>query len=231
MLFAKELTIALKKRGIKTFPDVNTSWHFNDKLGQKYLLEAIGAPIVPSYAFYTAAEARKWSQLTNYPKVFKLRGGASSVNVRLVKNRKTANKLIRKAFSSGFRLINRKAVIIDKLHQFQRTKKIDKFIELVKAVIRIFIPTELEKMSGRDKGYIYFQDFFSDNEFDTRLFIIGDKCFGTRRFNRKNDFRASGSKMWATSKEFFDIKAVKLAYELAERLEHTINRTRFFSQR
>ena len=37
-LFARQLTISLKK-GIKVFPDVNTAWHYDDKLGQKYLLK------------------------------------------------------------------------------------------------------------------------------------------------------------------------------------------------
>src|SRR4051812_29552347 len=53
LLFAKQLTISLEKKGLKVFPDVNTSWHFEDKVGQKYLLEAIGAPLVDSYVFYS----------------------------------------------------------------------------------------------------------------------------------------------------------------------------------
>ena len=47
-LFARQLTISLEKKGIKVFPDVNTAWHHDDKVGQKYLLEAIGAPLVKS---------------------------------------------------------------------------------------------------------------------------------------------------------------------------------------
>lgn len=38
--------------GIKSCPDENTCWHFDDKIGHKYLLEAIDAPLAPSYVFY-----------------------------------------------------------------------------------------------------------------------------------------------------------------------------------
>ena len=77
------------------------------KLGQKYLLEAIGAPCIPSYVFYDKKDAIKWLNKTTFPKVFKLRGGASSVNVKLIKNRKQAIKIIRKSFTKGFKNFNR----------------------------------------------------------------------------------------------------------------------------
>ena len=52
VLFAKQLLYSLQMSGVKVFPDFNTGWHFDDKVGQKYMLEAIGAPMVPSYVFY-----------------------------------------------------------------------------------------------------------------------------------------------------------------------------------
>ena len=88
VLFARQLTISLEKKEIKVFPDVNTAWHFDDKVGQKYLLEAIGAPLVKSYVFYSRQEALDWLDTTTFPKVFKLRSGASSVNVSLAKTKK-----------------------------------------------------------------------------------------------------------------------------------------------
>ena len=48
-LFAKSLLFSLEIAGVKVFPNFNTAWHFDDKVGQKYLLEAIGAPLVKSY--------------------------------------------------------------------------------------------------------------------------------------------------------------------------------------
>ena len=46
--------------GTPVFPNYNTSWHFDDKVGQKYFLEAIDAPLVPSHIFYSKKEALEW---------------------------------------------------------------------------------------------------------------------------------------------------------------------------
>ena len=102
VLFAKQLTYSVKAVGKKVFPDFETCWHFDDKVGQKYLLEAIGAPLVPSYVFYTKKEALEWVDKAIFPKVFKLRGGAGSANVRFAKNKSTAIALINRAFGNGF---------------------------------------------------------------------------------------------------------------------------------
>lgn len=48
-LFARQLTLSLEKAGIRVYPDSATSWHYDDKLGQKYLLEAMRLPHVPTY--------------------------------------------------------------------------------------------------------------------------------------------------------------------------------------
>lgn len=42
VLAAKPILFALEQAGVQVFPDFSTGWHFDDKVGQKYLLEAIG---------------------------------------------------------------------------------------------------------------------------------------------------------------------------------------------
>src|SRR5690554_3906527 len=102
VLAAKPILFSLESAGINVFPDFRTVWHFDDKVAQKYLLEAINAPLVPSYVFYDKQEALQWANTTSYPKVFKLKGGAGSANVKLVKTYKEAKRLINKAFGKGF---------------------------------------------------------------------------------------------------------------------------------
>jgi len=93
-IFAKQLLFSLEVSGKKVFPDFHTGWHYDDKVGQKYLFEAIGAPLVPSYVFYSKESAIQWINETNFPKVFKLRNGAGSWNVELVKiNQRLVNWL------------------------------------------------------------------------------------------------------------------------------------------
>ena len=55
-LFAKQLLFSLETAGKTVFPDIKTTWHYDDKVGQKYLLESIKAPFVPTYIFYTKKE-------------------------------------------------------------------------------------------------------------------------------------------------------------------------------
>jgi glutathione synthase/RimK-type ligase-like ATP-grasp enzyme len=74
-------------------------------------------------------------------------------------------------------------------------------------------------MSGKEKGYIYFQDFIPNNDYDTRLTVIGNKCTAVRRYNRTNDFRASGSGIYKFEPELFDIQSIQLAFDLAEKLK------------
>lgn len=101
LLFAKQLLFSLQQAGVKVFPDFNSGWHFDDKLGQKYLLETVGAPLVKSYVFYDKQEALSWARETQYPKVFKLRCGAASTNVRLVHSYRECRRVINKAFGRG----------------------------------------------------------------------------------------------------------------------------------
>lgn len=218
-LFARQLTLSLEKKRIKVFPDVNTSWHFNDKLGQKYLLEAIGAPLVKSYVFYSKIDALNWLEHASFPIVFKLRGGAGSVNVSLVKTRQKAKHLVNKAFGNGFSHINSFNRLNFRILELKRDKNFAAFKNAFKSFARIFIPTEIERFSPEDKGYIYFQDFIPGNNFDTRLVVVGDKCFGARRYCRKGDFRASGGDLSFFEPELIDIECVKIAFDVSKKIK------------
>ena len=85
---AKPLLMALEQCGMKVFPDINTAWHFNDKVGQKYLLDALDIYVPPTWIFYSKKDAITWARKAEYPKVFKLKVGAGAKNVRLVKSGK-----------------------------------------------------------------------------------------------------------------------------------------------
>jgi len=48
---SRQLIHAVEMMGLVVFPNLETCWHFDDKIAQKYLLEAIGAPLVPTHIF------------------------------------------------------------------------------------------------------------------------------------------------------------------------------------
>jgi len=217
-LFARQLTLSLEKKGIKLFPDINTGWHYEDKVGQKYLLESIDAPFVKSYVFYSEQDALKWIDKTSFPKVFKLRTGAASSNVRLVKNKFKARLLVKKAFGSGFPFVSPFGRLKERFYHLGKNRDLSSLKTFVGGLGRLIIPTESEKFSPREKGYIYFQDFMPNNDYDTRLVVVGNRCFGAIRFCRKGDFRASGSGTGLFDHKLIDNKMIKIAFDVAKKL-------------
>ena len=215
-LFAKDLLFALQQAGIPIFPDFNTAWHFDDKLGQKYLLEAVQAPLVPTHAFYSAEDALQWASQTTFPKVFKLRRGAGSKNVKLVKSVRQAKKYIHRAFGPGFPVYDRWGDLRDHLNKIQEGKS--NRMELLKSFRRLFVSTEFARVSGREIGYVLFQDFIPNNKFDIRVVTIGGRAFAIKRLVRPNDFRASGSGSILYAKKEIDETCIEIAFKTTRKL-------------
>ena len=217
VLFAKQLIYSLETAGIKCFPDYHTTWHFDDKVGQKYLLEAIGAPLVPTFVFYTKKEALQWIENTTFPKVFKLRGGAGAAHVLLVNNSIEARKLVRKSFGCGFSQFNRVGYLKERCRKWREGK--GSFVSVLKGVGHLFISTSYAKMHSREKGYVYFQEFIPNNSYDVRICVIGNRAFGLKRLTRKDDFRASGSGHIIYDKSQIDERCVKVAFDVNKKLK------------
>lgn len=218
-LFAKQLLYSLQTAGKKVFPDFHTGWHFDDKVGQKYLLESIGAPLVPSYVFYTKKDALDWVNKTSFPKVFKLRGGAGAANVRLVHSKYEAKRLVRKAFGRGFSQFNRWGYFTDNLKKWRQGRT--PFINVCKGIARLFIGSEFAHFHAPEKGYAYFQDFIPDNKYDIRVIVIGDKAFAIKRMCRTDDFRASGSGNIIYDRSEIDLRCVEKSFDIAAKLKTT----------
>jgi glutathione synthase/RimK-type ligase-like ATP-grasp enzyme len=216
LVIAKQILFALEHSGFRVFPDFKTNWHFDDKVGQKYLLERIGAPLVASHVFYNKSEALNWVNQTVFPKVFKLRGGAGSSNVKLIRDKAQARAIVKKSFGKGFSNYDAKANLKERFRKWRLGRT--NFIDLVKGMVRFFHPPQFAKVAGREVGYAYFQDFIPNNQSDTRIIVIGDKAFALMRYVRENDFRASGSGNFGYAKELFDERCVQIAFELSDKL-------------
>jgi len=217
VLFAKQLFYSLTYAGLKVFPDFNSNWHFDDKVGQKYLLEAIHAATPKTWVFYEKREAFRWAETFSFPAVFKLRGGAGSNNVRLVKSKFEAKKLIHKAFGKGFPSYNKTVDLKENFRLFEWDKK--HITELLKSIRRLFYSTRYAKTIGPQKGYILFQEYIPGNAFDIRIITIGHRAFGIKRLVRDNDFRASGSGRILYRKEEIDQRCVKIAFETTAKMK------------
>ncbi len=216
ILMAKELLYSLEQAGINVFPDFRTAWHFDDKVGQKYLLEALEGALASSWVFYDKVEAIRWAENCSYPKVFKLRGGSGSQNVRLVHSKKQAKKLIKQAFGRGFSQFDPVGSLKERLRLFRLGKT--SFREVLKGLVRFVVPPPVIKIKGRSRGLIYFQEFIQGNDHDIRVVVIGSNAFAIKRMVRENDFRASGSGNILYDRSLFDEKTLRLSFETAEKL-------------
>ena len=216
ILFAKQLLFSLEQSGFNVFPNFNTAWHFDDKVGQKYMLEAIGAPLIPSYVFYSKESALEWTNKTSFPKVFKLRGGSGSANVKLAHTRYEALKFINKAFAKGFRQYEPLTNLKERWRKYKNG--LTNFYDVFKGMLRFYKEPEFSKTIGYERGYIYFQDFIPNNTFDVRVIVIGKKAYALKRMVRKGDFKASGSGDMKFAKEEFDERCIKIAFETSKKL-------------
>lgn len=218
-LFAKQLIFALQEKGLRVFPDYNTTWHFDDKIAQKYILEAVDAPLVPSYVFYTKEEALSWAKDIEYPMVAKLRGGAGASNVCLIKGKHEMNSYVKKAFGKGFSQFNRIGYLKDKFISWKHNRI--GIVRLLKSLCLAFMPSEhvFARMHPREKGYVLFQNFIPNNQYDIRICVVDGKAFALKRLCREGDFRASGSGRIIYDKDQIDERCVSIAFETNKKLK------------
>lgn len=217
MLYALSLTLTLENAGIKVFPDSKTFFYFDDKISETLLLQMIEAPIVKSYVFFNQNDALQWAQTTDYPKVFKLRGGAGSSNVHLIKTERRAKHLIKEMFSTGIDASGSYSIFVDQLKKllYQKTT-----IHNVGIRFKRLLREKLHRVfSRKEYGYAYFQDFIPNNDSDYRVIVIGNKAFSIRRMCRPHNFRASGSGVILFNKSSLNEKCVSISFDIGKRLK------------
>jgi glutathione synthase/RimK-type ligase-like ATP-grasp enzyme len=202
---------------IKCFPDWSTCWHYDDKVKQYYLLKENGFPVVESFIFWRKDAAIEWLHNYNdFPLVLKLRNGAGSMSVSLIKNRKQAKVKIDRMFGWGILQTNISPLQLVRTLNFD-PKKI--FRHYAISFRNRYIYPERRQFWIRHKNYIYFQKFLPDNLWDTRVTTAGNRAHAFRRFTRPNDFRASGSNCWDINPLEIDMRMVKIALEISKKLK------------
>lgn len=216
VLAASHIIKVAERMGLRVFPSTDTCWHFDDKVAQKYLLESVGAPLAPAYVFFDAQVALDWIAGTSFPKVFKLRRGAGSLNVRLVRTAAEARRLVHRAFGRGFRPVP--GYLQDASTKFRKArlaKDIGGRLRRLPSVLRDISRRNRELSLERD--YAYFQDFIPGNTFDTRVTVIGNRAIAYTRGVRTNDFRASGSGKNDYDPKRIDPRCITVGFEVTRK--------------
>jgi glutathione synthase/RimK-type ligase-like ATP-grasp enzyme len=216
-LMARHVIMACEAMGVVVFPSTSTCWHYDDKIAQKYLLEAISAPLVPTRVFYDLPEALSWIDKASFPKVFKLRKGASSANVQLVRNASEARLLAKRALTVGYWPIPGYAW--DVRRRYRAARQRGDLFGVVRRMLKVLGKIRhTNHAMGREKGYVYFQDFIPGNDFDTRVTIIGNRAFGFTRNVRSGDFRASGSGDISYDVQRINLQCIRTAFEVTRKI-------------
>ncbi len=189
---------------IPVFPNAQTAWHFEDKISQYYLLRAAQFPTPNTTILWNEEDALEFCETASYPIVVKLASGFQSRNVRLVTRRAEAVNLTRRLFKAGM-------LSLDHPGSAARRLLGASFIPL-KLLLGRSVPADIQS------GYLLAQEFLPDNEFDTRVTVIGKRAFAFRRFNRPGDFRASGSGRIDWDPARVDPEMIRLAFRLTAHL-------------
>ena len=201
-LIAKRLLPVIERElGLTTYPDHKTCWHYDDKITQSFLFEALNIPTPKTWVWFDKKNAHEWAEKANYPTVLKLFAGAGSSNVKLIQEKSIAHRWINRLFGSGIQSLNEK--------DFSFRSRLREALAITRGK---------QKYQETHHGYVYFQEFLPNNNYDTRVTVIGNRAFAFRRFNRPNDFRASGSGLIDYDVNYIDEKFIRLAFETANKL-------------
>lgn len=219
ILMSRNVLNSAAKMGLRVFPDYDTNWHFDDKLSQKYLFEAMEIPAANAWAFFNPTTALAFANTCELPIVAKLRRGAGSHNVRLLATRSEVKRYVKRMFGRGYRPsmslltdVRRKVTVSSKSGMqglLARIRNMPRYIRVVNLGRKYF---------DNEKGYVYFQEFIPDNHCDIRIGVVGNRAWGYRRMVRSNDFRASGSGVNDYDVNNIPLDLVRLSFQVAERL-------------
>jgi len=200
---------------LKCFPNWETSWHYDDKIKQAYLLEENGFPICESYIFFNKKKAQQWLERTELPVVFKLKSGSGSMNVQLIFSKSHAKHMINKMFGKGIHQDRNGLLKTMKTFNFNSVK-IFRYYGI--KLRNLLIGKDTTSFWQKQKNYVLFQKFMPKNDYDTRVQITGKRAFAYLRYNRPNDFRASGSNNWSLDHKTIDMEMVKIAFNVSQKL-------------
>lgn len=218
MLEARSVLYSAKRMGLKVFPDFNESWHFDDKVAEMYILQALGAPIPKSHVYYDKETIKNdlVSGVIKFPIVAKLRTGSGSHNVKLLKSKHALMSYASKMFSTGYNpapsLLYKTSSNIRSSHNKQQ------FISKLKRVPEFLRTLSGAKRFPHEKDYVYLQQFIPNDGYDMKVVVVGDKCAFLVRPVRSHDFRASGGGEVFFDPKYFNKQVIESAFNISDAL-------------
>lgn len=215
MLFAPSILNALKERGCRVFPDLSDSLHFDDKVAQAYLLQALGLEAPINYPLHSLDSVGQWiAKIGKFPVVAKLRTGSGSNNVSLLNNKKELKKYAIKMFNNG--MDSRPSSAFKLKSNLKSIKSFGDFLKRLRRVPEFLFSRKSAKNLPKERGYVYLQEYIDNVDYDLKIAIVGDRLSFVTRGTRPGEFRASGGGNLFYDKALMDssmIEAAFLAYD------------------
>jgi hypothetical protein len=97
--FKEKIFLIKNHLNIEIMPNLDTIWHFESKIAQNYLFKHYNIKTPNTFISFDYSEAIDYIENCHYPQILKLSAGAGSNNVRMIKNKKEALKIIKKHFT------------------------------------------------------------------------------------------------------------------------------------
>lgn len=217
MMFARSIIQIANNLGLKVFPDFNTSWHFDDKVAQMFLLEAVNSPIPNYWFFATKDSCEKWIKSeAKFPIIAKLKCGAGSHNVKMLQSKLQATRYVSKMFGKG---LNANPNILFKASSnYKSAGNMKVFINRLKRIPEFIQTYTNAKRFQKERDYCSFQEYIPNLGYDLKVYVIGDKISFLARHTRKGDFRASGGGNLSYDKSLIPKNVLESAFETSDKL-------------
>lgn len=220
MLFARSIIYSAKHMGVKVFPDFGEAWHFDDKIAESFLLDAINAPIPKFKTFFSFKAIKNWVANNNeYPLVAKLRNGSGSHNVKLLTNSNDVLNYADKMFNSGYS--STPSLLFKTKSNIVSAKTLQVFWKRFKRIPEFLRVRRQAKAIPKEKGYVYFQEFIPNNGYDLKVVVVGNKLSFIARATRSGDFRASGGGSIFFDRSLVTKDIIDSAFSTSEKLGFT----------
>lgn len=206
------LRIAEQELGLLVYPDQSTCWHYDDKITQKYLFEVHNIPSPRSWVWHDARLSAEWIEslpVDAFPIVVKLATGAGSSNVLLANTRSQLQRISSRLFGESITRLDGESL---------GSRLLRPWCNPLLKQFGVSIGSSFDQTFEPQFKYLLCQEFLASNAFDTRVTVIGKRAFAFRRFNRTNDFRASGSGFIDHDPDKIDLSFVRLAYKTSQKL-------------
>lgn len=202
---------------IPVWPNINTRWAFDNKAAEHFALSTVSDDWkVPSWVFWNKDKALDFVEHAKYPIVFKLSVGAGSASVVLINDVDEALLYVNKMFDKGIYPYSQNEYKETSMEGDRNYPGL--CVRLCEAADFVINKNSVSSpwYYELQKNYIYFQKFIQNNVYDIRITVIGDRAFGFIRWNRDDDFRASGSGKIDYDTTKIPIEAVRRAFKVSE---------------